>query len=59
MMQLRSKYYLRARYYNQMVGRFMQEDVYRWDGMNLYAYCRNHPVKYYDPGGYASCFRED
>ena len=23
--------------------------------MNLYAYCRNHPVKYYDPSGYASC----
>lgn len=30
----------------------MQEDVYRSDGLNLYAYCRNNPVIYYDPSGY-------
>ena len=46
------QYYLRARYYNPILGRFMQEDVYQGDGLNLYAYCRNNPVVYYDPSGY-------
>nr|WP_302597029.1 RHS repeat-associated core domain-containing protein [uncultured Cellulosilyticum sp.] len=46
------QYYLRARFYNPILGRFMQEDVYRGDGLNLYAYCRNNPVMYYDPSGY-------
>lgn len=45
------QYYLRARYYNPMIGRFMQEDTYRGDGLNLYAYCANNPVMYYDPSG--------
>lgn len=40
--------YLRARYYNPVVGRFLQEDTYRGDGLNLYAYCANNPVVYYD-----------
>ena len=48
------QYYLRARYYNPAVGRFQQEDVYRGDGLNLYAYCRNNPVIYYDPSGYST-----
>ena len=43
------QYYLRARYYNPVVGRFMQEDTYRGDGLNLYSYCANNPVMYYDP----------
>ena len=30
----------------------MQEDVYQGDGLNLYAYCHNNPVVYYDPSGY-------
>ena len=46
------QYYLRARYYNPILGRFMQEDVYQGDGLNLYAYCGNNPVTYYDPSGY-------
>ncbi|MBQ3784486.1 MAG: HNH endonuclease, partial [Lachnospiraceae bacterium] len=46
------QYYLRARYYNPLVGRFTQEDVYRGDGLNLYAYCGNNPVMYVDPSGY-------
>ena len=46
------QYYLRARYYNPVVGRFLQEDTYRGDGLNLYAYCANNPVGYYDPSGH-------
>ncbi len=46
------QYYLRARYYNPVVGRFLQEDTYRGDGLNLYAYCANNPVVYYDPSGH-------
>ncbi len=46
------QYYLRARFYNPAIGRFMQEDTYRGDGLNLYAYCANNPVIYYDPSGY-------
>ena len=46
------QYYLRARYYNPVAGRFMQEDVYQGDGLNLYAYCENNPVVYDDPSGY-------
>ena len=47
------QYYLRARFYNPVVGRFLQEDTYRGDGLNLYAYCANNPVMHYDPSGYA------
>ena len=46
------QYYLRARFYNPVIGRFTQEDVYRGDGLNLYAYCGNNPVRYWDPSGY-------
>jgi len=47
------QYYLRARYYNPVIGRFTQEDAYRGDGLNLYAYCDNNPVYYVDPSGNA------
>ena len=30
----------------------MQEDVYQGNELNLYAYCHNNPVVYYDPSGY-------
>lgn len=50
-----SQYYLRARFYNPSTGRFLQEDTYRGDGLNLYAYCANNPVMYYDPSGHGLC----
>ena len=53
--QITQQYYLRARYYNPVIARFTQEDVYRGDGLNLYTYCDNNPVIYYDPSGYAAC----
>ena len=52
--QQTEQYYLRARYYKPVLGRFMQEDVYQGDGLNLYAYCVNNPMMYYDPSGYNS-----
>ena len=52
--ELTEQYYLRARYYNPVAGRFMQEDVYQGDGLNLYAYCGNNPVVYYDPSGWSN-----
>ena len=50
--EITEQYYLRARHYNPILGRFLQEDVYQGDGLNLYAYCRNNPVIYWDPSGY-------
>ena len=37
------------------MGRFLQEDTYRGDGLNLYAYCANNPVMYYDSSGHQKC----
>ena len=28
------------------------QSIYRGDGLNLYAYCANNPVGYYDPSGH-------
>ena len=42
--------YLRARYYDPGLGRFISEDPIR-DGMNWYAYCYNNPVMFIDPSG--------
>jgi RHS repeat-associated protein len=48
-------YYMRARYYDTEVGRFISEDPVGFDGgdVNLYAYVGNNPVLLIDPLGLA------
>ena len=46
------QYYLRARFYHPVIGRFTQEDTYYGDGLNLYQYCQANPVGYVDPSGH-------
>ena len=57
--QVTNQYYLRSRFYNPVIGRFTQEDTYRGDGLNLYEYVHNNPVKYIDPSGNACESKED
>ena len=50
-------YYLRARYYDPSIQRFITEDSYKGEinkpySLNSYSYCWNDPVKYIDPSGY-------
>ncbi|WP_169744745.1 RHS repeat-associated core domain-containing protein [Paenibacillus odorifer] len=52
-------YYLRARYYDPSMGRFLNEDTYEGQinnplTQNLYTYVGNNPIKYVDPSGH--CF---
>ena len=42
--------YMRARYYDPLLGRFISEDPAR-DGANWYAYAENNPVSFSDPSG--------
>lgn len=47
-------YYLQSRYYNPETGRFLNVDSCLYShmlGYNLYLYCNNNPVNYYDPKG--------
>ena len=45
-------YYYRARYYDYATARFLQPDPTGYsDGLNLYSYCANNPVTFYDPMG--------
>jgi len=49
-------YYLQSRYYDSVVGRFLNADVYAstGDGIvgnNMFAYCLNNPVNYLDSFG--------
>jgi len=42
--------YLRNRYYDPSIGRFISEDPAR-DGLNWYVYCGNNPIMFVDPSG--------
>ena len=49
-------YYLNARMYDPKIARFLQEDTYGGSAsdplsLNLYTYCANNPLVYYDPTG--------
>ncbi len=50
-------YFLKTRYYDPEVGRFLNMDSVRYadpesiNGINLYSYCGNNPVMGYDPDG--------
>ena len=52
-------YYLRARQYDTLTGRFTQEDTYLGDGRNLYVYVSNNPLKYVDPSGHGKQDEDD
>ena len=51
-------YYLETRYYDPETGRFLNADNLGYmepetvTGLNLYAYCGNNPVMYFDPTGH-------
>jgi RHS repeat-associated protein len=50
-------YYLNSRMYDPVTARFLQEDTYSGDpsdplSLNLYTYCHNEPLMYYDPDGH-------
>ena len=44
-------YYYGARYYDPVLGRFLQADPVL-DGLNRYSYVHGNPVRYTDPTGY-------
>ncbi len=49
--------YLRARYYDPAIGRFISRDSYAGRksdplSLNLYTYCQNNPIRYVDPSGH-------
>ncbi|GIO14791.1 hypothetical protein J19TS2_43460 [Cohnella xylanilytica] len=50
-------YYLRARYYDPYIGRFISEDTYTGQAddplsLNLYTYVHNDPIMFWDPTGH-------
>ena len=52
-------YFLKTRYYDPEIGRFMTIDDISYldpesiNGLNLYAYCGNDPINKYDPTGHS------
>lgn len=53
-------YYVKSRYYDPAIARFLSEDTYRGRdddplSLNLYTYVHNEPIRYIDPDGH----RED
>ena len=49
-------YFLNARYYDPKIARFLSEDTYRGDitdplSLNIYTYCHNNPIVYWDYTG--------
>ena len=48
-------YYMRARFYDPQVGRFISEDplVFAGGDVNLFAYAKNNPISFSDPSGLA------
>jgi RHS repeat-associated protein len=56
-------YYMNSRYYDARIARFMTEDTFRGDpgdalSLNLYTYCSNNPLIYYDPTGHFKVSKE-
>ncbi|MBH5318329.1 RHS repeat-associated core domain-containing protein [Paenibacillus sp. GSMTC-2017] len=54
--------YLRARYYDPSIGRFITEDTYEGElneplSLNLYTYVGNNPLGYEDPTGHKRAVR--
>ena len=53
-------YYLITRYYDPRLGVFLTRDSTEYlepeevGGVDLYAYCRNNPIMYYDPTGHVA-----
>jgi len=51
--------YLRARYYDPTIGRFISRDSFSGENevplsLNLYTYCHNNPIIYLDPSGHVA-----
>ena len=47
-------YYLQTRYYDSNTGRFINADsalCHNMLGYNMFVYCNNNPINYYDPNG--------
>lgn len=49
--------YLRNRYYDPSIGRFISEDPIK-DGLNWYVYANNNPIMFFDPFGLAPTTKE-